>query len=56
MNHPTKNEVNHTYGLGGDSEHTDTHTDRHTHRGVKGINNIDIYIYIYLYINIYIYI
>ena len=28
--HPTKNEVDHTYGLGGDSEHTDTHT--HTHR------------------------
>ena len=33
INHPTKNEVSHTYGLGGDSEHTDTHThrDRHTH-------------------------
>ena len=43
--HPTKNEVNHTYGLGGDSEHTDTHThthrQTHTHREVTGINNID---------------
>ena len=46
INHPTENEVNHTYGLGGDSEHTyrqtDRQTDRQTHRGVTGINNIDI--------------
>ena len=41
IHHPTKNEVNHTYGLGGDSEHTHTHTQTHTHRGVTGINNID---------------
>ena len=30
IHHPTKNEVNHTYGLGGDTEHTHTHTHTHT--------------------------
>ena len=46
-NHPTLNEVNPTYGLGGVWQHTHTHTHTHTQ---TPYDDYSIYIYIYIYI------